>query len=95
VVRLRDASRSQAAITLFVAALVLLRLLAFALQPTFASTGDEVALRLTQLLTGIVSTIVDVVVLFVVLLLFDARRRIEREPDRIQAFMDNVYRGRM
>ena len=90
--RLRESKGTQSAIVMVVAGLVLARVAIFALELALDLGNNGEALRAVQMVSGVVSTAVDVVVLFVVLLLFDASRRIERESDRIQSFMDHVYR---
>ncbi|MEA3199007.1 MAG: hypothetical protein QOE90_435 [Thermoplasmata archaeon] len=92
VARAIEARGSHGAVSLVVALLVLARIVAFVLQQVFAATGQQDAFRVVGIVGGTVSTLVDVVVLFVVLLLFESMRRIDRESDRMQAFMDNVYR---
>jgi acetyl-CoA carboxylase beta subunit len=90
--RLRETRGSQSAIVAVVGALVVVRVVIFALEQAFLAAGDAAGVRVVDALTGVVATVVDVVVLFLVLLLFEAIRRIDRESERIQTFMDNVYR---
>lgn len=44
------------------------------------------------ILTFTISLVMDVVVLFLAWMTLEALGRIERETDRVQQFMDNVYR---
>lgn len=92
--RLREARAHRSAVVLVVAALVLGRVVLFALQQVFVATGDVAGLRAADFASGLVATVVDVIILFVVLLLFESLRRVDREADRLQTFMDNVYRAR-
>lgn len=74
------------------ACIVLARLIAFGAVLVLRSIGRGPETAIAQAVDDAVGVITDVLMLFALLLVFGALRRIERESDRLQLFMDSVYR---
>lgn len=93
--RFRQASRAHGGLILLVAILVALRsigFVAFSLLISISATLDPTLLRALIIVDGALSVALDIVVVFVAMAVFATVRRIENESDRIQIFMDSVYR---
>ena len=90
--RLHGAMASQGPLLLAVGAVVVLQLAAHAFGIASLLMGNLDAYRFAQV-TGIVfSATLDIIVLLLVWMIFSTLRRVERESERVQVFMDNVYR---
>jgi hypothetical protein len=92
--RLRSVGRSHGGVMVLVAGLAILRVVSFIAFSTLLGVGasDFQAFRTVIILDGALSVLLDIVVVFVALMVFSAIRRIENESDRMQVFMDSVYR---
>ena len=93
--RLRQAGRAHGGIVLLFACLVVLRaasFVAFSVLLSFGAAIDPNLFRMLIIIDGALSVILDVGIVFIALMLFSTVRRIEYESDRIQTFMDSVYR---
>jgi len=80
---------------LLFASLVALRAIAFVTFSVFIGVGeglDPALFRAVVIVDGALSLILDVGIVFIALVLFATVRRIENESDRMQVFMDSVYR---
>jgi hypothetical protein len=86
------ARTGQLAILLLAVCVVLARLIAFGAVLVLRSMGLGPEAAIAQAVDDAVGVITDILMLFALLLVFDALRRIERESDRLQLFMDSVYR---
>lgn len=93
--RLKQASRAHGGVILVLASLVALRGLSFVTFSILLAAGpslDIVLFRTVMIVDGALGMVLDLAVVFVALLLFSTVRRIEHESDRMQVFMDTVYR---
>lgn len=91
--RLRATKSSQSMILAFVAGVVLVRLVFYALASVFLIVGDIELYRVTQAAGTAFSAVLEVILLLLVWMLFSTLQRVERESERVQSFMDNVYRN--
>ena len=89
--RLRAARASQAAIIGVVGVIVVLRLVTYAVTAALFYTGDLRLYGLSQVVGTAFAAVLDIILLFLVWTLFATLGRVERESERVQAFMDNVY----
>ena len=93
--RLRDARRSHSWLILFVAVLVLARLIVYFGLTLARANGvtDEIGyLRAALTVTGGIEIILDCVLLLALFFVFENMRRTDAEAARIQIFMDSMYR---
>lgn len=89
---MRAARSSQHVIILIVGLVVLLRIGTYALSAYFLLQDDDAMYRAVQVVGTAFAAMLDMILLVLVWMLFQAVERAEREAERLQAFMDNVYR---
>lgn len=75
-----------------VVGIVLLNTIADALVSYFLITGDIDRYRAWLVVSLGLTGLINIILVIVAWILFDAIGRIERESDRVQTFMDSIYR---
>jgi uncharacterized membrane protein len=90
--RARDLHRMRGAILAFVLFVAAAQLVLTAMWLGSAYIGNLEAARGWGLMTVLVNVAVTFILVFVTWIVLEALGRIERETDRVQQFMDTVYR---
>lgn len=75
-----------------VAVVVLVNTVADALAGFYLLDGDITTCRAWAVFSNGLTAVIDMILVFLVWVLFETLGRIERESDRVQTFMDTTYR---
>ena len=89
---LRASRAGRTVVLATVAAVVLINTIADAFAGFYLLQGQVPIYRALAVLSNGLTSVINIILVFLVWVLFETLSRAERESDRLQTFMDNTYR---
>ena len=89
---LRNARLGRVVVLATVAAVVLVNTMADAFAGFYLLRDEIENYRAWAVFSNGLTTVINIILVFLVWVLFETLGRVERESDRVQTFMDNTYR---